>query len=62
MSLFEPANPFTLDALPQEFGGGGLEGDYSLEGIPIDDDSVWATWSDFGLFGMETSGVGAAWA
>ncbi|KAL8286617.1 hypothetical protein RQP46_004145 [Phenoliferia psychrophenolica] len=59
MSLFEPANPFTLDALPQDFGGGGggsLDADW---GMPIDD-SWGATWNDFGLFGLD-GGVGAAW-
>ena len=63
MSLFEPANnQFALDSLPQNLGGGDLDGDYSLlEGMPLDD-SLWSTWTDFGLFGMDTTGVGATWS
>ena len=61
--FFEPANnQFALDSLPQNLGGGDLDGDYSLlEGMPLDD-SLWSTWTDFGLFGMDTTGVGATWS
>ncbi|KAK4702537.1 hypothetical protein P7C70_g3688, partial [Phenoliferia sp. Uapishka_3] len=55
MSLFAPANPYTLDALPSPMGG--LDSDYSLDSMAADE-AFWGTWTDFSLFGLDTSGNG----
>lgn len=59
LSMFQPANQFALEQLPSSTDMGGLGGEYTLEGVPLDD-AFWgqSTWSDFSLFGLDSSGGG----